>query len=88
MTLAKRDSRDALRPSLLLVVLDSVKGHSDSSIKVYKYELAKKSEHRTIEKADAIADYESFTLVTSGAYGGQTLGGGVSVASKRFQRSA
>ena len=28
---------DALRPSL-----DSVKGHSDSSIKVYKYELAKK----------------------------------------------
>lgn len=39
---------------------------------------------QSIEKAEAIADYESFTLVTRGGAYGQT-GGGVSVASKRFQ---
>ena len=77
-----RSLYDSLRPPL-----DSVKAHSDSSIELYEYELAKKKRKSKYRKGEAIVDDEGFTLVTRGGAYGQTLGGGVSVASKRFQRS-
>ena len=77
-----RSLYDSLRPPL-----DSVKAHSDSSIELYEYELAKKKQKSKYRKGEAIVDDDGFTLVTRGGAYGQTLGGGVSVASKRFQRS-
>jgi ribosomal RNA-processing protein 7 len=77
-----RSLYDSLRPPL-----DIVKAHSDSSIELYEYELAKKKQKSKYRKGEAIVDDEGFTLVTRGGAYGQTLGGGVSVASKRFQRS-
>ena len=72
----------SLRPPL-----DSVKAFSDSSIELYEYELAKKKQKSKYRKGEAIVDDDGFTLVTRGGAYGQTLGGGVGVASKRFQRS-
>ncbi|KAF5322933.1 hypothetical protein D9619_000256 [Psilocybe cf. subviscida] len=73
---------DSLRPPL-----DAVKAFADSSIEVYEYELAKARQKSKYRKGEAIVDEDGFTLVTrQGAYG-KTLGGGVGVASKRFQRS-
>ena len=72
---------DSLRPSL-----DSVKAYADSSIEYYEYELAKKKQISKYRKGEAIVDEDGFTLVTRGGAYGQTLGGGVNVASKRFQR--
>jgi len=72
----------SLRPPL-----DSVKAHADSSIELYEYEFAKKKQKSKYRKGEAIVDEDGFTLVTRGGAYGQTLGGGVGVASKRFQRS-
>ena len=77
-----RSLYNSLRPPL-----DAVKAHSDSSIQLYEYELAKKKQRSKYRKGEAVVDDEGFTLVTRGGAYGQTLGGGVSVASKRFQRS-
>jgi ribosomal RNA-processing protein 7 len=77
-----RSLYNSLRPPL-----DSVKAHADSSIELYDYELAKKKQKSKYRKGEAIVDEDGFTLVTRGGAYGQTLGGGVSVASKRFQRS-
>jgi ribosomal RNA-processing protein 7 len=77
-----RSLYESLRPPL-----DSVKAYSDSSIELYEYELAKKKQKSKYRKGEAIVDDDGFTLVTRGGAYGQTLGGGVSVASKRFQRS-
>ncbi|KDR73430.1 hypothetical protein GALMADRAFT_269664 [Galerina marginata CBS 339.88] len=73
---------DALRPPL-----DAVRAFADSSIEVYEYELAKKKQKSKYRKGEAVVDEDGFTLVTRGGAYGKTLGGGVSVASKRFQRS-
>ena len=72
---------DSLRPPL-----DSVKAHADSSIELYEYEFAKKKQKSKYRKGEAIVDEDGFTLVTRGGAYGQTLGGGIAVASKRFQR--
>ena len=64
-----------------------MKAHADSFIELYDYELAKKKQNSKYRKGEAIVDEDGFTLVTRGDAYGQTLGGGVSVASKRFQRS-
>ena len=77
-----RSLYNSLRPPL-----DSVKAHADSSIELYEYELAKKKQKSKYRKGEAIVDEDGFTLVTRGGAYGQTLGGGVGVASKRFQRS-
>ncbi|KAF8165777.1 ribosomal RNA-processing protein 7-domain-containing protein [Crassisporium funariophilum] len=73
---------DSLRPPL-----DAVRAYADSSIAVYEYELAKNKQKSKYHKGEAVVDEDGFTLVTRGGAYGQTLGGGVSVASKRFQRS-
>ncbi|PPQ78911.1 hypothetical protein CVT25_002371 [Psilocybe cyanescens] len=73
---------DALRPPL-----DAVRAFADSSIEVYEYELAKSRQKSKYRKGEAIVDDDGFTLVTRGGAYGKTLGGGVGVASKTFQRS-
>jgi len=73
---------DSLRPPL-----DAVRAFADSSIEVYEYEQAKKKQISKYRKGEAIVDADGFTLVTRGGAYGKTLGGGVAVASKRFQRS-
>ncbi|KAG6813149.1 hypothetical protein H0H92_013555 [Tricholoma furcatifolium] len=73
---------DSLRPPL-----DAVREHADSSIAVYEYELQKTKQKSKYRKGEAIVDDDGFTLVTRGGAFGKTLGGGVGVASKQFQRS-
>ena len=73
---------DSLRPPL-----DAVRAFADSAIEVYEYEQAKKKQKSKYRKGEAIVDADGFTLVTRGGAYGKTLGGGVAVASKRFQRS-
>jgi ribosomal RNA-processing protein 7 len=73
---------DSLRPPL-----DSVRAFADSSIEVYEYQQVKKKQKSKYRKGEAVVDADGFTLVTRGGAYGKTLGGGVAVASKRFQRS-
>ncbi|KAF8646189.1 hypothetical protein AX16_007333 [Volvariella volvacea WC 439] len=70
----------SLRPPL-----DAVREYADSAIEVYEYEQEKKKQKSKYKKGEAIVDEDGFTLVTRGGAYGQTLGGGVAVASKRFQ---
>ncbi|KAF9058201.1 ribosomal RNA-processing protein 7-domain-containing protein [Panaeolus papilionaceus] len=72
---------------LLRPPADSIKAHVDSSIELYDYEVAKKKQKSKYKKGEAIVDEDGFTVVTRGGAYGKTLGGGVGVASKRFQRS-
>jgi len=67
--------------------LDAVRAFADSSMEVYEYNLAKQRQKSKYRKGEAIVDEDGFTLVTRGGAYGKTLGGGVGVASKRFQRS-
>ncbi|KAF8184788.1 ribosomal RNA-processing protein 7-domain-containing protein [Pholiota molesta] len=73
---------DSLRPPL-----DAVRAFADSSVEVYEYQLAKSKQKSKYRKGEAVVDEDGFTLVTRGGAYGKTLGGGVGVASKRFQRS-
>jgi ribosomal RNA-processing protein 7 len=72
----------SLRPPL-----DVVRDHADTSIELYEYQLAKEKQKSKYRKGEAIIDEDGFTLVTRGGAYGKTLGGGVGVASKRFQRA-
>ncbi|KIJ59181.1 hypothetical protein HYDPIDRAFT_177909 [Hydnomerulius pinastri MD-312] len=71
---------DSRRPPL-----DAVKAHADSSMDLFEFELAKSKQQSAYRKGEAIIDEDGFTLVTRGGAYGQTLGGGVGVANKRFQ---
>lgn len=73
---------DSLRPPL-----DAVREHADTCIEVFEYELAKAKQKSQYKKGEAIVDEDGFTLVTRGGAYGQTLGGGVAVASKKFQQT-
>lgn len=73
---------DSLRPPL-----DTVQEHADTYIELFEYELAKTKQQSQYKKGEAIVDEDGFTLVTRGGAYGQTLGGGVSVASKKFQQT-
>ncbi|KAI0375964.1 hypothetical protein BV20DRAFT_1032331 [Pilatotrama ljubarskyi] len=70
----------ALRPPL-----DVVRAHADSWMEAFEHEQAKKRQESKYHKGEAIVDEDGFTLVTRGGAYGKTLGGGVGVASKRFQ---
>ena len=70
----------SLRPPL-----DVVKTHADSWMELFDYEQAKKKQQSKYRKGDAIVDDDGFTLVTRGGAYGQAVGGGVGVASKKFQ---
>ncbi|KIY51676.1 hypothetical protein FISHEDRAFT_70648 [Fistulina hepatica ATCC 64428] len=73
---------DSLRPPL-----DAVKEHADSYMQLFEYNEAKAKQKSKYRKGKAIVDEDGFTLVTRGGAYGQTLGGGVAVATKRFQRT-
>ncbi|KAG6821447.1 hypothetical protein H0H93_010171 [Arthromyces matolae] len=73
---------DTLRPAL-----DAVKEHADSSILVFEHNVQKTKQKSQYRKGEAIVDDDGFTLVTRGGAYGKTLGGGVGVATKQFQRS-
>ncbi|THH30089.1 hypothetical protein EUX98_g4094 [Antrodiella citrinella] len=72
----------SLRPPL-----DVVKAHADSYMELFDYEQEKKKQKSRYRKGEAIVDDDGFTLVTRGGAYGQTVGGGVGVASKQFQNA-
>lgn len=67
--------------------LDAVKAHADSWMAHFEHAQAKKRQASKYKKGEAQVDADGFTLVTRGGAYGQTLGGGVGVASKRFQQT-
>jgi ribosomal RNA-processing protein 7 len=73
---------DAQRPPL-----DAIRQHADSYIEAYDHELAQEKQQSKYRKGEAIVDEEGFTLVTRGGAYGKTLGGGVAVASKKFEET-
>jgi ribosomal RNA-processing protein 7 len=71
-----------LRPPLV-----AVREHANSSMEVFEYRQALESKQNSkYKKGEAIVDEDGFTLVTRGGAYGQTLGGGVGVASKKFMK--
>lgn len=70
---------DAERPPL-----DALRAHADSYMERFEFDLAKSKQTSKYRKGEAIVDEDGFTLVTRGGAYGQTLGGGVGVASKKF----
>ncbi|KAG8217943.1 ribosomal RNA-processing protein 7-domain-containing protein [Butyriboletus roseoflavus] len=73
---------DAQRPPL-----DVVKAHADTWMERFEFDLAKSKQNSAYHKGEAIVDEDGFTLVTRGGAYGQTLGGGVGVSSKTFQKT-
>ncbi|EMD40354.1 hypothetical protein CERSUDRAFT_148305 [Gelatoporia subvermispora B] len=70
----------ALRPPL-----DVVRAHADSWMELFEWEQARKKQESKYRMGEAVVDEDGFTLVTRGGAYGKTLGGGVGVASKKFQ---
>jgi len=69
---------------------DQILAHAESAILAFDYQLEKekrqqKSQYR---KGEEIVDEDGFTLVVRGGAYGQSVGGGVGVASKRFELNA
>lgn len=75
---------DAQRPPL-----DVVKAHADSWMARFEFDVQKtrRAGAGTYHKGEAIVDEDGFTLVTRGGAYGQTLGGGMGVASKTFEKT-
>ncbi|KAJ3936088.1 MAG: ribosomal RNA-processing protein 7-domain-containing protein [Lentinula lateritia] len=73
---------DSMRPPL-----DAVRQHANSAMDLYEFELAKSKRQSKYKKGEAIVDEDGFTLVTRGGAYGQTVGGGVAVATKKFQET-
>ncbi|KAJ3798965.1 ribosomal RNA-processing protein 7-domain-containing protein [Lentinula aff. detonsa] len=73
---------DSLRPPL-----DAVRQHANSAMDLYEFELAKSKRESKYKKGEAIVDEDGFTLVTRGGAYGRTVGGGVAVATKKFQET-
>ena len=67
--------------------LDTIQQHVDTYMELFEYKLAKTKQKSKYRKGEAIVDEDGFTLVTRGGAYGKTLGGGVAVATKTFQRS-
>jgi ribosomal RNA-processing protein 7 len=70
---------DAIRPPL-----DVIRAHARTAIELYDYQKEKDKQKSKYKKGEAIVDEDGFTLVTRGGAYGKTLGGGVTVADKRF----
>ncbi|KAI9574146.1 ribosomal RNA-processing protein 7-domain-containing protein [Boletus coccyginus] len=73
---------DSQRPPL-----DVVKAHADTWMERFEFDLAKTKQKSAYRKGEAIVDEDGFTLVTRGGAYGQSLGGGVGVASKAFGKT-
>jgi ribosomal RNA-processing protein 7 len=76
----------ALHSSLRLP-LDAVKTHADTYMLNFEWKQAQslKRQESKYKAGEAIVDEDGFTLVTRGGAYGRTLGGGVGVASKKFE---
>ena len=70
---------DAIRPPL-----DIIRDHARTAMDLYDYQKEKDRQKSKYKKGEAIVDEDGFTLVTRGGAYGKTLGGGVSVADKKF----
>ena len=77
-----RNKYVAARPAL-----DAVKAFAESIIMQFDYDEEQKKLASQYRKGEAIVDEDGFTLVTRGGAYGQTVGGGVGVATKRFQET-
>ncbi|KAH8118793.1 ribosomal RNA-processing protein 7-domain-containing protein [Phellopilus nigrolimitatus] len=73
---------DSLRPPL-----DAVRAHAESAIALFDYEEERRKQKFQYTKGEAIVDEDGFTLVTRGGSYGQTPGGGVGIATKRFHET-
>jgi ribosomal RNA-processing protein 7 len=74
---------DALHPPL-----EIAKRHADSYMEHFEFIRAQAKQQSKYRKGEAIVDADGFTLVTRGGAYGSTVGGGVAVASKKFQLNA
>jgi len=76
---------DCRRPPLA-----TVRAHADTSLEFFDYQQAERKAHlkSQYKKGEAIVDDDGFTLVTRGGAYGQTVGGGVAVASKKFEQTS
>jgi ribosomal RNA-processing protein 7 len=74
---------DALHPPL-----EIAQRHADSYMERFEFIRAQAKQKSKYKKGEAIVDDDGFTLVTRGGAYGSTLGGGVPVASKKFQLDA
>ena len=70
---------DAIRPPL-----DVIREHARTAVDLYDYQKEKDKQRSKYKKGEAIVDEDGFTLVTRGGAYGKTLGGGVTVADKKF----
>ena len=70
---------DAIRPPL-----DVIREHARTAMDLYDYQKEKDRQRSNYKKGEAIVDEDGFTLVTRGGAYGKTLGGGVTVADKKF----
>ena len=68
--------------------LDAVRDHADSAIARFDFDLAARKamlrRESKYKKGEALVDEDGFTLVVRGGAYGQAVGGGVSVASRKF----
>jgi ribosomal RNA-processing protein 7 len=65
--------------------LSAARAHADAFMARYDHAKAQERRQSKYRKGEAIVDEDGFTLVTRGGAYGQTVGGGVGVASKKFQ---
>lgn len=68
--------------------LEIARRHADSYIEHFEFVRARAKQKSKYHKGEAIVDAEGFTMVTRGGAYGSTVGGGVAVASKKFQLDA
>ncbi|KAH9983196.1 ribosomal RNA-processing protein 7-domain-containing protein [Russula compacta] len=68
--------------------LDAVRAHADSAIARFDFDLAARKaalrRESKYKKGEALVDEDGFTLVVRGGAYGQAVGGGVTVASRKF----
>lgn len=74
---------DSLHPSL-----PTTRVHADTYLERYEFDKAQSKKESKYKKGEAIVDEDGFTLVTRGGVYGTTVGGGVGVASRKFQMDA
>jgi ribosomal RNA-processing protein 7 len=64
---------------------ETVRAHADAFMARFDHAKAQERKQSKYRKGEAIVDEDGFTLVTRGGAYGQTVGGGVGVASRQFQ---
>jgi ribosomal RNA-processing protein 7 len=68
--------------------LSAIREHADTYMELFEFEKAQNQKESKYKKGEAVVDEDGFTLVTRGGAYGKTLGGGVGVATKKFELDA